>query len=165
MNLRFAAVHYQAIRDRIKLSDPDIDERTLADTIEGLTDLHDIVIAVIRSALDDEALAAGLKGRMGELQERLARLQDRASKRRQIARDVMSELGLKKITAPDLTVSVRPGSPAVIVLNEKAVPSIYWTPVQPKLNKAQLALDLKGGANVAGATLSNPESVLSIKVR
>ena len=62
------------------------------------------------------------------MQERLERLQDRASKRRQIAKDVMVELDLKKITAPDFTVSIRPGMPAFLVLDEAAVPSIYWQP-------------------------------------
>src|SRR5712691_2865676 len=118
MNLEFSAVRYRAIRDRIRAEDPQIDEQTLADTVEGLTDLHEIVQAIIRSAITDEALATGLKCRIADMQDRLTRLQDRASKRRQIAKDVMIELDLKKITAPDFTVSIRPGLPALIVLNE-----------------------------------------------
>ena len=40
----------------------------------------------------------------------------------QIAKDVMVELDLKKLTAPDFTASIRPGMPALVVLNEDAVP-------------------------------------------
>ena len=164
MNLAFASVNYRAIRDRLKKDDPTLDEQTLADTVEGLTDLHEIVQAIIRSALTDEALASGLKCRISEMQDRLSRLQDRASKRRQIAKDVMVELDLKKIIAPDFTVSIRPGTPALLVLNEDAVPPTYWEPGAPKLRRQMLAADLKEGEEVPGATLSNPEPVLSVRV-
>ena len=163
--LAFSAINYRFIRDRIRAEDPDLDEQTLADTVEGLTDLHEIVQAIIRSALIDEALAKGLKCRIADMQERLDRLQDRASKRRQIAKDVMVELDLKKITAPDFTVSVRPGLPALVVLNEDAIPKIYWDPGEPRLRRQELAGDLKQGEEVAGAALSNPEPVLSVRTR
>ena len=139
MSLEFAAIAYRTIRDRIRAEDPQIDEQTLADTVEGLTDLHDIVAAIVRAALADEALATGLKGRIAEMQDRLDRLQDCAAKRRRIAKDVMVELDIKKITAPDFTVSVRPGMPSLLVFDEASVPSIYWQPVAPRLNRQGLS--------------------------
>jgi Gp157 protein len=163
--ISIATITYCTLRDRIRAEDPNIDEQTLADTLEGITDLHEIVAAIVRSALADEALAAGLKGRIGDMQERLERLQDRASKRRQIAKDVMIELDLKKITAPDFSVSVRPGLPALQVLDEAAVPSIYWQPVAPRLKRQELLGELKAGTAVEGVTLTNPEPVLSVRVR
>ena len=165
MNLEFAAIHYRAIRDRIRGEDPQIDEQTLADTVEGLTDLHEIVQAIIRSALLDEALARGLKSRISNMQGRLDRLEDRASKRRQIAKDVMVELDLKKLTAPDFTASIREGTPSLMVIDEDAVPKIYWEPGEPRLRRQILASDLKQGEEIAGAALSNPEPVLSVRTR
>ena len=165
MNLAFAATTYRALRDRIRAHDPQIDEQTLADTVEGLTDLHEILAAVIRAALADEAMATGLKCRISDMQGRLDRLQDRAAKRRQIAKDVMVELDLKKLLAPDFSASIRPGMPALMVLDEDAVPKTYWEPGEPRLRRQVLASDLKQGAEVAGATLSNPEPVLSVRTR
>ena len=77
------------------------------------------------------------------MQDRLDRLQECAAKRRQIAKDVMVELDIKKITAPDFTVSIRPGMPSLLVLDEAAVPSIYWEPQDPRLNRQGLLSDLK----------------------
>jgi hypothetical protein len=165
MNLAFAATTYRALRDRIRAFDPTIDEQTLADTVEGLTDLHEILAAVVRAALADEAMATGLKCRISDMQGRLDRLQDRAAKRRQIAKDVMVELDLKKLAAPDFTAFIRPGMPALVVLNEDAVPKTYWEPGEPRLRRQVLAHDLKGGAEVTGATLSNPEPILSVRTR
>jgi hypothetical protein len=165
MDLSFAAINYRTIRDRIRTQDPQIDEQTLADTVEGLTNVHEILGAIVRATLADEALATGLKCRTAEMQDRLDRLQDRASKRRQIVKDAMVELDLKKLTAPDFTASIRPGMPALVVLNEDAVPKTYWEPGEPRLRRQVLAYDLKQGAEVAGATLSNPEPVLSVRTR
>lgn len=165
MNVEFSALRYRAIRDRIRAEDPQIDQRTLADTIEGLTDLHEIVAAIIRSALSDETLATGLKCRIADMQGRLDRLENRASKRRQIVKDIMVELDLKKITAPDFTVSIRPGMPTLLVLDEAAVPSIYWQPSAPRLNRQGLLSELKNGAEIRGVTLSNQEPVLSVRTK
>lgn len=165
MNLEFAAIAYRAIRDRIQAFDPKIDEQTLADTVEGLTDLHEIIAAIVRAALADEALATGLKVRIAEMQDRLERLQDCAAKRRKIAKEVMVELDIKKITAPDFTISVRPGMPSLLVLNEDVVPNIYWQPVEPRLKRQELLSELKNGSEIEGVALSNPEPVLNVRVR
>jgi hypothetical protein len=163
--LAFSATTYRAVRERIRTQDPDLDEQTLTDTVEGLTDLHEILAAIVRAALADEALATGLKGRIAEMQERLERLQERAAKRRQIVKDTMVELDLKKLTAADFSVSIRPGMPALMVIDEAAVPSIYWEPREPRLDRQGLLVELKQGAEITGVTLSNPEPVLSVRTK
>src|SRR5215217_4572476 len=95
--LAIAAAAHGLLRERIRSEDPLIDEVTLADTLEGLTDLHEMVAAVVRWGLLDDALAAGLAERIGEMQRRHERLQARAATRRAIARDAMVEAEIKKI--------------------------------------------------------------------
>ena len=164
-NLTFAAIHFRALRDCIRAEHSDIDDETLADTVEGLTDLHEIVAAVIRSALADEAFATGLKSRLDEMQGRLERLQERAAKRRQLARDVMLKLDLKKLEAADFTASIRPGSYSLLVIDEAAIPKIYWEPREPRLNRQELLSELKRGTEITGVALSRPEPVLSVRTR
>ena len=163
--LNFAATAYRAVRERVRALDPELNEQTLADTVEGLTDLHEILAAIVRAALADEALATGLKGRIAEMQERLERLQERAAKRRQVVKDTMVELDLKKLTAPDFSASIRPGMPALLVIDQAAVPSIYWEPREPRLDRQGLLAELKQGAEITGVTLSNPEPVLSVRTK
>jgi hypothetical protein len=55
--------------------------------------------------------------------------------------------------------------PSLLVLDEQAVPSIYWQPVAPKLKRQELLNELKQGSDIAGVTLSNPEPVLSVRTR
>ena len=163
--LQLASTQFCALQERLKAADPTIDDETLADTVEGLTDLHEILAAIVRSALVDEALAEGLKGRVQEMQGRLVRLQERADQRRQVARDVMVETEIKKITAPDFTVSVRPGSPALVVTDEAAIPEAFWESREPRLNRQVLLAELKTGGEVSGVALSNPEPVLSVRTK
>ena len=70
---------YQALRGRLLNEWPELDEETLANSLEGITDLHEMIAAVIRSALVDEALHAGLRFRLDDMRERLSRLELRAS--------------------------------------------------------------------------------------
>ena len=52
-------IRHMAAKDRLLAIWPEIDSETLADSLEGITDLHEMIAAVIRSALVDEALHVG----------------------------------------------------------------------------------------------------------
>src|SRR5262249_24563792 len=95
MTLDFATIPYRTIRDRLLAEDPRIDEQTLADTVEGLTNLPEVLMAIIRAALTDQALATGLESRIAEMQARRGRFPARGTKQRQIAQQVTSQPHLK----------------------------------------------------------------------
>jgi hypothetical protein len=95
--LRIELGKYQLLKDRLAAICSIDDETTLADTLEGITDLHEMIAAVIRSALVDEALQAGLRTRIEEMRQRLTRLAERGLKKRQLALETMNEAGLKKL--------------------------------------------------------------------
>ncbi len=69
------ALTYKALKERLLVEHVDLDWETLTDTLEGITDLHEMIAAVIRSALVDDALSTGLRTRLGEMKERLASIE------------------------------------------------------------------------------------------
>ena len=135
------------------------------DTLEGITNLHEMIAAVIRSALVDEALCAGLRLRVDDMKQRLSRLEERAAKKRQMALDAMTEVGLGKLEQPDFTASARAGTPSLVVIAEEAIPQVYWLPQPPKLDRQAVLGELKRGAVISGAQLSNPKPVLTVRTK
>ena len=130
-----------------------------------ITDLHEMIAAIIRSALVDEALHAGLRFRLDDMRERLSRLDVRAAKKRRLALEAMSEVGFPKLEQPDFTASARAGSPALVVIAEDKIPEAYWVPQPPKLDRQAILGELKRGAEIPGAQLSNPKLVLMVRTK
>jgi hypothetical protein len=157
--------HYQLLREKLLERFAEADDETIRDTLEGLTDLHEMMAAVIRSALVDEALRAGLRLRINDMKERLSRIELRAAKKRQLALDAMTEVGLAKLEQPDFTASARGGTIALVVVAEEKIPEGYWLPQPPKLDRQALLGELKRGTAIPGAQLSNPCPVLMVRTK
>ncbi len=164
-SLKIESLTYQELKSRLQADFPALDYETLTDTLEGITELHEIIAAIIRSALIDEALHVGLRSRLEDMKERLSRLEDRAAKKRQLALEAMSEVGLRKLEQPDFTASLRAGSPHLIVVAEDAIPSPYWVPQPPKLDRQSLLAELRRGGEVPGTQLSNQVPTLSVRTK
>ena len=165
LQLQTEVRRYQLLHEKIIQEFPGNDDETIRDTLEGITDLHEMIAAVIRSALVDEALQAGLRSRMDDMKERLSRLEVRSSKKRDLALHALSEVGLAKLEQPDFTASTRTGSPSLIVISEQTIPPAYWLPQRPKLDRQGLLGELKRGAAIPGAELSNPKPVLMVRTK
>jgi len=159
------ATKYQLLKERLLADYPTLDEETLGDTLEGITDLHEMIGAVIRSALVDAALQSGLRARLEEMRQRLTRLEERGAKKRQLALEAMSEVGLKKLEQPDFTASARSGLPGLVVVSEETIPEDFWVPQPPKLDRQALLGELKRGTVVPGTQLSNPKPVLTVRTK
>jgi hypothetical protein len=156
---------YELLRDRLIASYPDLDDDTIRDTLEGITDLQQMIAVVIRSALLDEALQVGLRTRLEDMRQRLARLEDRSTKKRQLALEAMCDVGLKTLEQPDFTASARVGLPSLVVVSEDQIPADYWLPQPPKLARQSLLAALKRGAEVAGTRLGNPKPTLAVRTK
>ena len=156
---------FTELRRRLLEADPEIDERTLFDTLEGATNLKEAIACVVRSALDDEALADGLKLRLENMKERLERIEATAVKKRLVALAAMEDADIEKILEPDFTVSIRAAPPSVIITSEPDIPEEFWVPQPPKLDKRRILEVLKLGTAVIGAELANTKITLAIRTK
>jgi hypothetical protein len=73
-----------------------IDEETLRDTLEGISSLPEALAAVVRSYLDELMVAAALGMRIGDMQQRLSRIEARVEKKRMTITQVMEKADIKK---------------------------------------------------------------------
>ncbi len=153
------------LREELAAAFPDADEETLRDTLEGLSNLPEMIGAVVRSELEDKALAKGLRGRIAEMEERLGRFEARAGKKREMAREAMEQADLQKITEPDFTVSLRSVQPPLVIVEEKEIPEEFWRPQPAKLDRQKLRLALGSSKGVPGAVFGNAGRTISVRTK
>lgn len=152
------------IRERLLADNPDIDERTLADTLEGCTNVTEMLAATLRTAIERALFSEALKRHRPELEARQDRIDAIVHALRDKVRDVMIEHNIKQLREPDFTASLRATPPKVIVTDETLIPVDYWE-LRPHLNKQFLLDKLKDGAQVDGAVLSNAGMSLSVRTK
>jgi len=143
---------------------PDLDEDTLFDTLEGETDLRELLVKLERSRENDEVLISGLKDRIADMNARLARYKYRSDGKRELLRQAMETSGLNKIEEPDFTISLRPSPPPVVIVDESALPESYLKTVT-QIDRAGLRKALLSGVAVDGAMLGNSKLTVSIRTK
>jgi hypothetical protein len=153
------------IREQLQREFPNADDETLRDAVEGLTNLPEMLASILRSHLDDLSSLAALRTRILDMQERFARIEYRADKKRTLVASVMERAGIKKLTEPDFTASLREVPPGLVVIEEGKIPAPFWKPQPPKLDRKALLTALKAGEIVAGAALGNGSSTIAVRTR
>ena len=116
--------HHEYLRAQLIERFPDVGEETLNDTLEGLTNLHEMLAVVIRSHLEDRVLSEALRVRIEEMRERLNRLEHKVEKKRDLVATVMERAQIRKIVEPDFTASMREG----LRLKAGRLRGSSWTP-------------------------------------
>ena len=132
--VRFEVSKYVVLKERLLVSSPTLTEYTLLDTLEGITDLHEMIAAVIRSALVDEpyigpSLPYRRYARSG------FRVSSRARQEGPTGTGGHDRGRTRKLEQPDFTASARSGSPPLVVLAEEIIPEGCWLPQPSKLDR------------------------------
>lgn len=154
------------------------DALTLRDAIEGETSLFETINAVVAQVAEDEAAADSLKRLMSTYDSRRARLERRAELLRTTimnALDTTGDSNLKldapmiaaavveraiaqlangKLDATVATITAKAVAPKLVVTDEAAIPTMYWKPQDPSLDRAALTSQLKSNRDTLAQKLA-----------
>jgi hypothetical protein len=131
----------------------DEDHALLLGSLEGETDIMEVLDRVIESSIADKKLAELAR-------ERARRIEARADRAREIATRIVEALEISPLERPVYTASLTfPRKP--LVTNAEELPDTYirHAPDMVAIGKA-----LRAGETIPGAELKNPEPQLIIRV-
>lgn len=142
------------------------DEETYLDTLDGETNVLDLVDREIIAAQSDESLAEAIKAHIADLRARQSRIEMRADAHRANIRLLLQHIALPKLERPMATVSVRPGNVSVKIINEAEIPSqLMRETVSRAPDKAAIKAHLDAGESVPGAELTRGNDILTMRTK
>ena len=166
--LRSSAADYARQRAAlIEATGLDAEDECLADTLEGVTNLDELIVRAAREAKESEAMAEAIKTIIADNSERRARFLAKAEKIRAAIAHAMQDAGLPKITAPDMTISQRISKPAPKVIDADALPEwakidkVVWSPNRDAIKQA--FEEDPAGFSCPGVIIPNVEPILTIR--
>jgi hypothetical protein len=137
------------------------DEDLRVTTLEGETDVFEVLTTVLADIRDAAVMQAAIEDRLGELRTRRDRYARREDACRRLAQRIMEAAQLRKAMLPEATLSLRPAPQGVRLISPDFLPAEFWR-VRREPDLAAIRAALKGGTDVPGASLSNACDVLAI---
>ena len=155
---------HEAMREALQDVYDNLDPQALLDTIEGETDLTEVLQQVASQALEYETLAKATQERIEALQARKARTLKAAETLRSIVLQAMDTTGRDKISGPEITLSVAKRRGSLVIDDESLVPACFFKPQPPKLDKKALTEAAREGEQ-PGCHIGNGSISLTIRVK
>lgn len=152
----------RALVEGLKALEMDSDEELVADTLEGETDLIDMIDQLVTAEDEDRILLDGLKARIDELTDRKRRFERRYKDRRTVIAQAMSIAELPSLQRPTYTMSFGITKPKPLVTEEADIPAEFFK-AKPTLDRTALGTALRDGRDVPGACLTNGEPSITIR--
>lgn len=136
----------------------------LSDELSQAEDFRSLCLDIAEEAVEREVQADAIDVRIKDLQARKQRVQHSAETLRNIVLQCMDTRGEKTIASPTLTLSISTRSPDVVITDESLIPSHFFAPQPPRLDKAALKeAVLKDGEVIDGVTTGNGKISLTIR--
>lgn len=138
------------------------DEQLYLDTLEGETDLYELVRLLLEKIEEDEGNQAKLAEQIADRTLRKQRAGNRIAVHREAIMALLHCAQIDKLTLPEATLSVRDVPPKAIVTDEAAVPQAFkkatWKP-----DMAAIKAGLESGATIEGVSLDNGGTTLTVR--
>lgn len=147
-----------------KLEDLDLDDQTIADTLEGYSDdFENKVIAISSFIRNLEVSANAMKQAEAEMNDRRKSVERKIEGLKSYVLTNMKAIGKDKVECPLFKVSIRTNAPSVQVANEDAVPAKFVVmKTSTSIDKKALKEAIEAGEVVEGVSLVR-SNTLSIK--
>ncbi len=134
-------------------------------TVESETDANEFLRQVERKRQEAAAMAGALASNIAEMEIRQQRFENREKAMRQLAFKVMQAADMTKVELPECTFSIRAIPPSVIITDESQLPDVACKFTRsPDKTKIKELLQTEP-FHVAGATMSNGGSTISIRTK
>lgn len=150
----------------LNIKDVVADDTEMIETaIEGETNLKEAISSAVDRILEldahEEALTVQIKA-LSERKERFAHQSERIKAAIHVA---MGQAELRKLELPQATLGVRAVPVKCEIVDESLIPSKFFKPQDPKLDRKAILDALKNKEAVSGALLSNGGETLSLRVK
>lgn len=123
--------------------------------VEGETHLLEALQSAVARDLELDGMIDAAKATAKRLSERISRLEKQRETLRAAMVLALETTGKKRLETPIGTLALMATQAALVVTEEADIPSEFWKPQPPKLDKTALKKALKDKREVAGARLSN----------
>jgi hypothetical protein len=144
-----------------KLLESDLDEQTIADTLEGAAgELEEKATNVAMFVRNLEASAEQIKLARQQMDARCKALESKADSIKRYLKENMIRSGITKIESPYFALTIKKNPPSVVIDDQTQLPSDYIvTPPAPPPapDKKLIAQAIKDGYTVPGAHLEQTE--------
>jgi hypothetical protein len=144
--------------------DLEADEQLKLSTLEGETELNEIVSLLLSLNEDDEGMIEQIKGQIAVRKERIARFGHRIETRKNAIVSLLDCAMITKLPLPEATVSVRTLQPRPKIVDEAALPNAFVIEEivrKPDLDAIEEAVS--HGATIPGVILTNGGASLTVR--
>ena len=139
------------------------DEQALIDSLEGASNLDEVMERLDGLLLKDEGLVVAIKKQAETLTTRKQRLEKRIEVQKALAKKALEVAGWRSRECAFGTYTQARKAACLGNLDEAKIPSTFWLDQDPKLDRSALLTALKAGEKIPGAELEPDGTILQVR--